>query len=351
MRLQDFDYDLPPELIAQHPLPHRTESRLLSLAGESGLLRDYQFPNIIDLVEPGDVLVFNDTRVIPARLYGRKATGGRVEFLIERVLDDQAVLALVRSNKPLRVGHGIIIENNESRVIATIAERRGELSVIRFEDLCVSDVLARFGHVPLPPYINRTDQIQDQDRYQTVFARTPGAVAAPTAGLHFDEPLMAVLRDRGVHCAFLTLHVGAGTFQPIREQDPLRHRMHPERVSISQDVCEAVLLARARGNRVIAVGTTSVRALETLVLNGSSRGFGGDTNLFLYPGKKFRLVDAIITNFHLPRSSLLMLVCAFAGVGNILAAYRHAVRSKYRFYSYGDAMYITPQAAARSRLC
>jgi S-adenosylmethionine:tRNA ribosyltransferase-isomerase len=227
---------------------------------------------------------------------------------------------------------------------------------VRIEDLRVSEVLERFGHVPLPPYIHRPgrgkdqneDQNEDQDRYQTVYSRNPGAVAAPTAGLHFDQPLMTALRARGVHCVFLTLHVGAGTFQPIRKRDPMRHRMHPERVCIPDSVCETVMDARAGGKRIIAVGTTSVRALETLALTGERGAFAGDTKLFLYPGKKFRLVDAMITNFHLPRSSLLMLVCAFAGTDNTLAAYRHAVREKYRFYSYGDAMLVTPQRNVRS---
>ena len=364
MRLQDFDYKLPPELIAQHPLPKRTASRLLFLAGESGQIRDLEFPNIIDLVSAGDVFVFNDTKVIPARLYGRKATGGRVEFLLERVLDDHTVLALAGSNKPLRVGQRVILENDGSSVDAIIVERRAELFVVRIEELRVSEVLERFGHVPLPPYIHRSGQNKDQskdqdedqdegqdedrDRYQTVYAQKPGAVAAPTAGLHFDEPLMTALRARGVNCVFLTLHVGAGTFQPIRERNPLLHRMHPERVSIPDSVCETVMDARAGGKRIIAVGTTSVRALETLATIGNHRAFEGETELFLYPGKKFRLVDAMITNFHLPQSSLLMLVCAFAGTGNTLAAYRHAVRAKYRFYSYGDAMFVSPQHEAHS---
>jgi S-adenosylmethionine:tRNA ribosyltransferase-isomerase len=356
MRLQDFDYKLPSELIAQHPLPKRTASKLLVLAGESGQIRDLEFPNIIDLVSAGDVFVFNDTKVIPARLYGRKATGGRVEFLLERVLDDHTVLALAGSNKPLRVGQRVILENDGSSVDAIIVERRAELLVVRIEELRVSEVLERFGQVPLPPYIHRSGQSKDQskdrdedrDRYQTVYSRKPGAVAAPTAGLHFDEPLMTSLRARGVNCVFLTLHVGAGTFRPIRERNPLLHRMHPERVSIPDSVCETVMDARAGGKRIIAVGTTSVRALETLATIGNHRAFEGETELFLCPGKKFHLVDAMITNFHLPQSSLLMLVCAFAGTGNTLAAYRHAVRAKYRFYSYGDAMFVSPQREAHS---
>jgi len=354
MRLEDFDYDLPPELIAQHPLSRRSASRLLSLTGAGGRLRDLQFQNIVDLMNAGDVLVFNDTRVIPARLYGRKATGGRVEFLLERELDDHTMLALAGSNKPLRAGHRITLENENGSVDATIVERRAEFIVLNFEGLRVSEVLDRFGHVPLPPYIHRAgrgkDQVygRDQDRYQTIYSRKSGAVAAPTAGLHFDEPLMTSLRARGVRCVFLTLHVGAGTFQPIRESNPLLHRMHAERVYIPKSVCETVLGARAGGNRIVAVGTTSVRALETLAIAGTRGAFDGDTELFLYPGKKFRIVDAMITNFHLPRSSLLMLVCAFAGTDNTLAAYRHAVRCRYRFYSYGDAMFVTPQREAQS---
>ncbi len=354
MHLEDFDYDLPPELIAQHPLPRRSASKLLSLGGDSGRLRDLEFENIIDLVHAGDVFVFNDTRVVPARLYGRKATGGRVEFLLERELDDHTILALAGSNKPLRAGHRITLENKNGSVDAKIVERRAEFFVLNFENLRVSEVLDRFGHVPLPPYIHRVgrdkDQHngQDQDRYQTVYSNKPGAVAAPTAGLHFDEPLITALRARGARCVFLTLHVGAGTFQPIRESNPLLHRLHAERVFIPKSVCETVLGARAGGNRIVAVGTTSVRALETLAITGKRGAFEGDTELFLYPGKKFRIVDAMITNFHLPRSSLLMLVCAFAGTDNTLAAYRHAVRCRYRFYSYGDAMFVTPQREAQS---
>ncbi len=339
--LRTFDYHLPEELIAQFPLPDRTSSRLLCLEGDGGQLRDLQFPDIIDLVGAGDVLVFNNTRVVPARLQGRKATGGRVELLVERILDENKVLSLAGSNKPLRVGSALRLEKGDDAADAVVTERRGEFFLIEFARDGAQDVLDRLGHMPLPPYIRRPNLDQDRERYQTVYASLPGAVAAPTAGLHFDERLMESLRKRGVQCVFLTLHVGAGTFQPIRVSNPLDHRMHPEWVSIPGSVGQAVSAAKARGNKVVAVGTTSVRALETLALRANAVSFEGYTDLFLYPGKRFKLVDAMITNFHLPRSSLLMLVCAFAGTENILNAYRHAVASGYRFYSYGDAMFVT----------
>jgi len=341
-----FDYHLPEALIAQHPLPERTASRLLHLTVDSGKTHDLVFPDIVELLTAGDVLVFNDTRVIPARLHGRKSTGGRVELLLERILETDTILAMTGSSKPLRAGHVLTLEKGESSVEAVVTERRGDLSVIRFAHHTATDVLERLGHVPLPPYIRRPDLDQDRERYQTVYARAPGAVAAPTAGLHFDQQLMGRLRALEVQCVFLTLHVGAGTFQPIRTSDPMAHRMHPEWISIPGATGQAVAAAKARGTRVVAVGTTCVRALETLALREGATSYEGYTDLFLYPGKPFRLVDAMITNFHLPRSSLLMLVCAFAGTAHTLHAYRHAVESGYRFYSYGDAMFVTRGAEA-----
>jgi S-adenosylmethionine:tRNA ribosyltransferase-isomerase len=341
-----FDYDLPEALIAQHPLPERSASRLLHLAGEDGGIRDLVFPDIVDLLEAGDVLVFNDTRVIPARLFGRKSTGGRVELLLERILDGDTILAQSGSSKPLRAGQRLTLEKGADAADAMVAERRDDLSVIRFLKHTAKDVLERLGHVPLPPYIQRTAMDHDLERYQTVYARTPGAVAAPTAGLHFDDPLMDRLRSHGVKCEFLTLHVGAGTFQPIRAVDPMKHRMHPEWVSVPRNTGEAVAAAGARGNKVVAVGTTCVRALETMALERGATSYEGSTDLFLYPGRTFNIVDAMITNFHLPRSSLLMLVCAFAGTDDTLRAYRHAVDTGYRFYSYGDAMFVTRSPAA-----
>ena len=345
--LDDFDYHLPTELIAQRPLPNRSDSRLLTLNGHDGRVEDHHFMDLKQLLLPGDVLVFNNTKVIPARLYGRKATGGHVEVLVERVLDEHRVLAMVGSNKPLRVGHRIDVEKDGVAVTASVIERRGDLFVIAFDHKPVSRVLHEVGHVPLPPYIQRPDQSLDRDRYQTVYATTPGAVAAPTAGLHFDPALMSELEAQGVLCVFLTLHIGAGTFQPIRTHNVCAHRMHPEWISVPLQVCAAVARARSKGNRVVAVGTTSVRALETLARTDSTVAYTGETDLFLYPGQPFYMVDAMITNFHLPKSSLLLLVCAFAGTGNLLRAYRHAVMKRYRFYSYGDAMFITPHPNAR----
>lgn len=345
MRRQDFAYELPPELIAQHPLTERSASRLLVLDGASGRYSDRQFRELPALLEPGDLLVFNDTRVIPARLFGRKPTGGAVELLIERVLDAHQALAQARASKPLRVGARIrVAEVTEVVVVG----REGEFVRLAFPEVALPDFLYAHGHVPLPPYVQHADTAEDRERYQTVYARVPGAVAAPTAGLHFDAPLLAELERRGVQRAFVTLHVGAGTFQPVREDDVLRHRMHSEQAFVSQAVCEAVAETRRRGRRVVAVGTTAVRSLEAAAADGGLRAFAGETSLFIYPGYQFRVVNALITNFHLPESTLLMLVCAFAGREQVLAAYRHAVEQKYRFFSYGDAMFVTPAQGVRA---
>jgi S-adenosylmethionine:tRNA ribosyltransferase-isomerase len=342
MRPSDFYYELPEELIAQYPPEKRSDSRLLCLDGATGRLQDHCFSELPELLRSGDLLVFNDTQVMRARLFGRKASGGKVEVLVERVLDDRRVLALVRVSKSPKPGTRIRLEGEgEIEVIG----QHDELYELRFiGESTVEEVMNTLGHVPLPPYINRADEAVDAERYQTVYAHRPGAVAAPTAGLHFDEGLMERLDKRGVRMAFITLHVGSGTFQPIRTEWIEDHCMHQEYVEVSREVCAQVGQARAHGGRVVAVGSTSVRALETASAGGKLSPYAGETEIFIYPGYKFLSVDAMITNFHLPESTLLMLVCAFAGREQVLSAYRHAVRERYRFYSYGDAMLVTPHA-------
>jgi len=336
LRLSDFDYELPPERIAQHPAAERSASRLLHL-GASGALIDRRFRELPQLLQPGDVLVMNDTRVIKARLTGRKETGAQVEVLIERVLDRERVLAQVRASKSPRPGRKLIV----SGVTAEVVDRRGEFFELRFLDCDdVYTLLERAGSVPLPPYITHAPDDGDAARYQTVYAREPGAVAAPTAGLHFDDALMTALRARGATLATLTLHVGAGTFQPVRTDDVAEHRMHGEWYTIPQATVDAINAARAASRNVIAVGTTSLRALESAAAAGALRAGSAETHLFVLPGYRFNVVDQLITNFHLPRSTLLMLVSAFAGMDNIRRAYRHAVEHRYRFFSYGDAMLI-----------
>jgi S-adenosylmethionine:tRNA ribosyltransferase-isomerase len=343
MRVRDFDYALPPELIAQHPLVVRSASRLLCLDGGTGRVRDRCFRDLPEILRPGDLLIFNDTRVIPARLHGRKASGGKVEVLVERLLGDHRVLAHVRASKSPKTGARLVLGGE---VDAKVAGRREDLFELEFlSPQPVVAILERYGHMPLPPYITRSDEAADRDRYQTVYARREGAVAAPTAGLHFDDVLLARLDDMGVDRDFVTLHVGAGTFQPVRVDEIEAHHMHSEYVEVSVGVCERVREARARGDRVVAVGTTAVRALETAAAGGEIAPFQGETDIFIYPGYRFSAVDALITNFHLPQSTLLMLVCAFGGYGHVMSAYRHAVDEGYRFYSYGDAMFITPDPA------
>ncbi len=339
MRIQDFDYDLPGELIARYPAPERTASRLLHVADTP---RDRVFADLPELLIPGDLLVFNDTRVIKARLAARKETGGRAEILVERVTGAREALAHVRASKSPKPGSRLLLR---SGVEAEIADREGGFFTLRFSD-DVLPVLDEQGEVPLPPYLDREADADDVARYQTVYARDPGAVAAPTAGLHFDDALLAATRDAGAEHAWVTLHVGAGTFQNLRDEHVKANRLHSERVYVGEACCEAVRAARRRGGRVIAVGTTSVRALECSSASGVIEPFNGETDMFILPGYRFRSVDAMITNFHLPRSSLLMLVSAFAGRERILAAYAHAVREKYRFFSYGDAMFLTPDSGA-----
>jgi S-adenosylmethionine:tRNA ribosyltransferase-isomerase len=338
MRRSDFSYELPPHLIAQYPLPARTASRLLCLDRQRGRIEDRQFNDLPELLRPGDLLVLNDTRVLHARLHGIKPTGGKVELLVERMLDEHRALAHGRASKPLQSGQRILLGQG---VEAEVLARRDELLEVLFHGPHrLPELLDRIGEMPLPPYIRRAPGIADESRYQTVFARRPGAVAAPTAALHFDEDLLARLRQIGVETASVTLHVGAGTFQPVRTEDLDAHIMHSEHLEVSEQTCVQVRAARSRGARVIAVGTTSVRSLETASQAGAIAPFSGETRLFIRPGYRFRSVDALITNFHLPESTLLMLVCAFAGYEPVMAAYRHAVAQGYRFFSYGDAMLI-----------
>lgn len=342
MRLDDFDFDLPPGLIAQAPVAERSDSRMLCVGAQYGGLTDRAFRDIVELVAPGDVMVFNDTRVIKARLAGRKKTGGRIEVLVERVLGVDHALAQVRASHPPRVDSVLLLAD---AIEATVTGRRGEFYELRFadcEDLFA--LLERHGSVPLPPYIERAPAPEDDSRYQTVYARAPGAVAAPTAGLHFDEPLLAALRERSVEIVHITLHVGAGTFQPVRVQDLSEHEMHAEWFDVTQSAVDAIERAIGTGHNVIAVGTTSLRALETAGATGRLRAGYGETKLFIVPGYRFRIVDRLVTNFHLPKSTLLMLVCAFAGVQTIRDAYCHAIEHGYRFFSYGDAMLLERQA-------
>jgi S-adenosylmethionine:tRNA ribosyltransferase-isomerase len=335
VRLSDFDYDLPAELIAQHPAASRTASRLLHLDGRSGAIEDLHFPDIVGLLAPNDLLVVNDTRVIKARLHGHKDSGGEVEVLIERILDERRALAQVRASKPPKAGRRLILGGEE----VFIAGRQGEFWELEFPREVLASLDAH-GEVPLPPYITHAADAGDESRYQTVYARAPGAVAAPTAGLHFDESLLANLEAKGVERASVTLHVGAGTFQPVRTDDVSKHVMHSEWYSIAEATIEAIARVRAAKGRVIAVGTTALRALESAASQGTLRAGSAETRLFIVPGYEFRVVDRLVTNFHLPRSTLLMLVSAFAGASNIRRAYEHAVRSRYRFFSYGDAMLI-----------
>ena len=347
---KDFHFDLPNELIAQTPLPDRSASRLLCLDGDTGALTHRQFIDVEELISKDDLLVFNNTKVLPARLFALKQTGGRVEILIERLRGDGRALAHMRASKPTKPGSCLYVTTDADSDISDIAlrvvAREGALFELAPEDATWQEILGRFGHMPLPPYIDRPDTSEDRSRYQTVFASREGAVAAPTAGLHFDEKLLQSLKVKGVAFTELTLHVGAGTFQPVRVDAINEHQMHSEYIDVGDSVVEAVGACRARGGRVIAVGTTAVRSLETAGLTGELASFQGESDIFLYPGKPFHVVDAMITNFHLPESTLIMLVAAFAGYDATMAAYSEAVRQRYRFFSYGDAMFITAGQAA-----
>lgn len=341
MQLADFDYHLPDELIAQKPLTLRRASRLLKISPFSGDVVHRQFADIVDFLNPGDLLVFNNTRVVPARLFGYKHTGGKLEILVERILDDHTLLAHIRASQSPKPGTVLLLEEQISCVMS---EREGDLFKLTHNSNSTwLALLNQYGHIPLPPYIERADDEQDLERYQTVYAQNPGAVAAPTAGLHFDQLLISELQNKGVNTAQITLHVGAGTFQPIRVENIDEHVMHTEWVQVSQPVCDAIRQAHANGKKIVAVGTTVVRSLEAVAAEGESKAFEGDVSLFITPGYQFKVVDAMITNFHLPKSTLLMLVSAFAGTELIQHAYQQAVNQRYRFFSYGDAMFIEPR--------
>jgi len=339
MRLSDFQFDLPEELIASYPLEKRSASRLLCLDGNSGELTHRQFTDLPTLISPGDLLVFNNTRVIEARLLGHKESGGRIEVLVERILDQHRVLAHVRASKSPKPQSYLLFANN---IKFAVLARHDELFELRCEDARpVLNIIEEIGQIPIPPYFSREADENDKERYQTVYAEHKGSVAAPTAGLHFDEAMLDTLRAQGVEMGFVTLHVGAGTFAPVRVEEIQQHRMHSEYLEVTAELCEQVRRAKANGKRVIAVGTTSARSLETASRSGEIQPFQGDTDIFIYPGYQFNCVDVLLTNFHLSGSTLLMLVAALAGYENVMSAYRIAVAEKYRFFSYGDAMWVT----------
>ncbi len=344
MLVADFAFELPQTLIARYPLSQRSGCRLLSLDGPTGSLSHGIFTDLLDKLASGDLLVFNNTRVIPARLLGRKASGGRLEVLVERIMGKHSALAHIKASKGLKPGMELYLGDHET-IKAWVVARPDARYELYFDDpRDLMTLLNESGHVPLPPYLNRPDEPIDREHYQTVYSERPGAVAAPTAGLHFDEPLLAALREKGVEMVFVTLHVGAGTFQPVRVEHIAQHVMHAEYAEVSQDVVDAVLACKARGKRIVAVGTTAVRCLESAALVGENTliaPFVGDTRIFIYPGFQYRVVDALVTNFHLPESTLIMLVCAFAGYEHTMNAYRQAVAAGYRFFSYGDAMFIS----------
>ena len=338
MNLEQFDYHLPEGLIAQDPLLERTASRLLQFKTHATSFNDLKFIDLLQLLQPEDLLVLNDTQVIPARMFGYKASGGKVEFLLERIVDSHTVWAQLKASKSPKPGAEIIFAEN---VIAIVQGRQNDFFVLEFkQEADVARLLETHGQIPLPPYIQRPPGKNDDDRYQTVYAKHKGAVAAPTAGLHFDKQILAALQQKGVQSASITLHVGAGTFQPVREDNIREHKIHAEKVIVSEQVCEQIKACKKRGGRVVAVGTTVARALESAAQGGKLGPYEMDTSLFIFPGYKFNVIDVLITNFHLPKSTLLMLVSAFAGYETVMSAYQHAVTEKYRFYSYGDAMFI-----------
>ena len=334
MKLSDFDFDLPKSLIAQYPSSIRTDSRLLVLRD---IIDDSTFSQLGNFLKPNDLLVLNDTKVIAARLFGHKDSGGKVEVLVERLINDHEALVMIKSSRSPKIGTYVVLEN-KSRI--KICDKNDGIYKVNFESDSILNVLNEIGHIPLPPYINREDSKEDQSRYQTVYAKNDGAVAAPTAGLHFDEMLLSSLEHQGINHTFLTLHVGAGTFQPVKVEDIESHKMHSEYYEISTETIDKIEQAKALGGRIIAVGTTALRALESASVNGSLKYQKGDTDIFIYPGFKFQIVDAMITNFHLPKSSLLMLVSAFIGFEEMFETYNHAIKEKYRFFSYGDAMLL-----------
>ncbi|MDB2410705.1 tRNA preQ1(34) S-adenosylmethionine ribosyltransferase-isomerase QueA [Pseudomonadales bacterium] len=340
MNLTDFRYQLPDELIARYPAEQRTASRLLTMDRNDGSLGHHGFVDLVDLLQPNDLLIFNNTRVIPARLFGEKETGGKVEVMVERITSGSRGVAQIRASKSPKPGSRILLDKDLS---IRVVDRLDDMFLIESDDeASLAMVLQAVGHMPLPPYIDREDEEMDRERYQTVYSEREGAVAAPTAGLHFDQAILNSLRDKGVNFAFVTLHVGAGTFQPVREEHIENHKMHAEYAEVGADVCNQIREAKAAGGRVIAVGTTSVRCIETASVGaGWIEPYYGDTQIFIYPGYQYKSIDAMITNFHLPESTLIMLVSAFAGRDNTLNAYQHAVEEKYRFFSYGDAMFIS----------
>ncbi|EGQ7949809.1 tRNA preQ1(34) S-adenosylmethionine ribosyltransferase-isomerase QueA [Vibrio vulnificus] len=345
MQVSDFHFDLPDELIARYPQSERTASRLLQLNGNTGAVKDGSFKDVLELVQAGDLVVFNNTRVIPARMFGRKESGGKLEVLVERMLDEKRFLAHVRSSKSPKPGT-LVFLGEEDQYSAEMVARQDALFELHLKaDKTILEVLEEIGHMPLPPYIDRPDEDADKERYQTVYNQKPGAVAAPTAGLHFDNQLLEQIKAKGAEFAYVTLHVGAGTFQPVKVDNILEHHMHSEYAEVSQEVVDAIKTTKARGGRVIAVGTTSVRSLESAAQESLKNDtelmpFFGDTEIFIFPGYQYQLVDCLITNFHLPESTLIMLVSAFAGYDHTMNAYQHAVTNQYRFFSYGDAMFI-----------
>lgn len=341
MRTQDFDFYLPQTLIAQHPTPNRTASRLLELSGKSGELADKQFTDLPQLLHPGDCLIFNDTRVIKARMFGHKATGGAIEILVERITASQEAWAHIKASRAPTPGSLIQLGSRDISFEAEVLGRDDDLFHLRFlNKQNVFEILEKIGHLPLPPYITHNADAEDETRYQTVYAKHAGAVAAPTAGLHFDKQMLTALQAMGVNIAFVTLHVGAGTFQPVRVENIAEHKMHSEWFTVPQATVDCITQAKQTGKSVIAVGTTSLRALESAARNGPLAATSGETDIFITPGYQFRVIDKLITNFHLPKSTLLMLVSAFAGMENIRHAYQHAIQQQYRFFSYGDAMLI-----------
>ncbi|MFK5914798.1 MAG: tRNA preQ1(34) S-adenosylmethionine ribosyltransferase-isomerase QueA [Woeseiaceae bacterium] len=350
MHRTDFTFELPEELIAQMPMAERTASRLLVLEGESGNRQDKLFIDLINFLQDGDVLVFNNTQVIPARLHGHKISGGKVEVLVERIIDEHTALAHVRASKSPKPGTTLVFEEN---IKAEVTGREGDLFIVSFKDnesTSVLDILNRIGHIPLPPYIQRDDESFDHERYQTVYAANPGAVAAPTAGLHFDDAMLEKLAEKNIEQVYVTLHVGAGTFQPVRVDDLSDHHMHSEWIELTEENTKKINKAKSEGRRIIAVGTTSVRCLESAALFSKNKtelcAYSGETDIFITPGYEFKVIDALVTNFHLSESTLLMLVSAFAGYENIKKAYQHAIKEKYRFFSYGDAMFLTKKTSS-----
>jgi len=362
MKTRDFHYKLPEDLIAQHPCEVRSQSRLLHYSRSDKRIDHLRFDDIIDLLRPEDLLVFNNTRVIPARIYGTKETGGKVEILVERITSENQCLAHIKASKTPKAGSSIWLSHHKDDVYSgqqdetinykvTVEGRSGDLFILSSQsdtsdsdksapEYSMAEIMESIGHMPLPPYINRSDSNTDFSRYQTVYAQTPGAVAAPTAGLHFDDELLTRIKAKGVDSAFVTLHVGAGTFQPVRSEKIEDHQMHHEYLVVPQETVDKCHQTRHRGGRIVAVGTTTVRSLESASSSGQLRAFAGETDIFIYPGYQFKSIDALITNFHLPESTLLMLISAFAGKDEVMRCYDEAVAEKYRFFSYGDAMFI-----------